>query len=137
MGFDKLLSVFTSVTTVVLVFDYWIIRKRKWVVPDLFAGGPEHIYWYFHGVNPRAWFAYIVTVIPSLRKSHCISLLTKTPLTNSYLSWPLRKSYRKNNRCRCQDLPDHVYFRVCPRIDSVHRYQSFLPSTGTWCGCPI
>jgi nucleobase:cation symporter-1, NCS1 family len=65
---DMSLIVFTSVTTVILVFDYWIIRKRKWVVPDLFIGGSGHIYWYFHGINPRAWLAYIVTVIPSLRK---------------------------------------------------------------------
>ena len=46
-----------------------MIRKRAWKVPDLFEGGPNHIYWYFHGINPRAWFVYIITVIPSLRKS--------------------------------------------------------------------
>jgi hypothetical protein len=33
------LLVFTSVKTEILVSDYWIIRKRKWVVPDLFIGG--------------------------------------------------------------------------------------------------
>jgi cytosine/uracil/thiamine/allantoin permease len=63
------LLVFTSVKTEILVFDYWIIRKRKWVVPDLFIGGRGHIYWYFHGINPREWFAYIVTTIPS-----CVSV---------------------------------------------------------------
>lgn len=61
-------AVFTSVCTAILVLDYWFIRKRAWKVPDLFQGGPDYIYWYFHGINPRAWFVYIVTVIPSLRE---------------------------------------------------------------------
>ncbi|RDW73035.1 putative permease-2 [Coleophoma cylindrospora] len=59
-------AVFSSVTTAILVVDYWWVRKCIWKVPDLFHGGPGYIYWFTHGINLRAWFAYIVGVIPSL-----------------------------------------------------------------------
>ncbi|EXJ82047.1 hypothetical protein A1O1_08116 [Capronia coronata CBS 617.96] len=59
-------GVFTSVCTAVLVLDYWYTRKRMWKIPDLFVGNNSSIYWYFHGINVRAWVVYIVTVIPSL-----------------------------------------------------------------------
>jgi hypothetical protein len=50
-----------------------------WVVPGLYVGGPEHIYWYFHGINPRTWFGHIVTVVPSLRKLPYLTIVL-TPL---------------------------------------------------------
>lgn len=78
-------AVFTSVCTAILILDYWVIRKRAWKVPDLFHGGPEYIYWYFHGINPRAWFVYIVTVIPSLRKF----LSPSSPSSPSSFPFPL------------------------------------------------
>lgn len=59
-------AVFASVTTAILVLDYWVIRKRCWKVPDLYKGGSQYIYWYWNGINLRAWFVFIVTVIPSL-----------------------------------------------------------------------
>ncbi|PVH99763.1 hypothetical protein DM02DRAFT_642803 [Periconia macrospinosa] len=70
-------AVFTSVCTAILILDYWVIRRRLWKIPDLFKGGPEYIYWYSHGINPRAWFVYIVTVIPSL-PGLVLSLMGKT-----------------------------------------------------------
>ena len=62
-------AVFASVVTSILVLDYWVIRKRMWKIPDLFVGNNNSIYWYWHGANPRACIVYIVTIIPSFRKS--------------------------------------------------------------------
>jgi len=105
--------VFTSVVTAILIFDYWIIRERKWVVPDLFKGGPEHIYWYFHGINPRAWFAYIVTVIPSLRELHLI-LVDFFSLLMTLFSGSFRKPHWKNNRRRCPNpTKSHTSLALC------------------------
>ncbi|KAH8657101.1 permease for cytosine/purines, uracil, thiamine, allantoin-domain-containing protein [Tricladium varicosporioides] len=70
-------AVFASVCTAILMLDYWVIRKKMWKVPDLYKGGPEYIYWYTHGINMRAWFTYIVTVIPSL-PGLIMSLMGKT-----------------------------------------------------------
>ncbi|PMD67569.1 uncharacterized protein K444DRAFT_516269, partial [Hyaloscypha bicolor E] len=84
--FLSVISIFTSVKTEILVFDYWIIRKRKWVVPDLFIGGRGHIYWYFRGINPREWFAYIVTTIPSCVSYHSFTLPLR-PITNILPKW--------------------------------------------------
>ncbi|EPE24965.1 hypothetical protein GLAREA_11546 [Glarea lozoyensis ATCC 20868] len=58
-------AVFASVTTIILILDYWFIRKQMWKVPDLFKGGPEYIYWYYHGVNLRSCCVFVITVIPS------------------------------------------------------------------------
>jgi NCS1 family nucleobase:cation symporter-1 len=63
------MAVFTSVITAILVLDYFVIRKGAWKVNDLYHGGPQYIYWYWHGINLRACGVYLVTVIPSMRKS--------------------------------------------------------------------
>lgn len=62
--------------TAILVLDYWVIRQKAWKIPDLYKGGPEHIYWYWHGINLRAWAVYIITVIPSLRKYSLLNPLS-------------------------------------------------------------
>lgn len=69
--------VFASVVTAILVLDYWVIRKKAWKIPDLYKGGPEYIYWYWHGINLRAWSVYIITVIPSL-PGLVLSIMGKT-----------------------------------------------------------
>jgi NCS1 family nucleobase:cation symporter-1 len=46
-----------------------VIRKGAWKVPDLYRGGLDFVYWYTYGINFRAWFVYVTTVVPSLRKS--------------------------------------------------------------------
>lgn len=66
MALSNTRIVFASVVTAILVLDYWVIRKKAWKIPDLYKGGPEYIYWYWHGINLRAWSVYIITVIPSL-----------------------------------------------------------------------
>lgn len=52
--------------TAILVLDYWVIRKGAWKIPDLYKGGPQYLYWYWHGINIRACAVYIISVIPSM-----------------------------------------------------------------------
>lgn len=54
-------------TTAVQNADYWLIRQRKWKIPDLYH--PEGIYWYTGGFNLRAIAAWTCAIIPTLRKS--------------------------------------------------------------------
>lgn len=57
-----------AVTTGLLVADYWIVRKRTWKVPDIFQGGSDFIYWYWHGVNLRSCVVFFICITPSLRE---------------------------------------------------------------------
>lgn len=59
-------TVFLAPMTGVLVCDYWIIRRRKWKVPDLFK--QDGIYWYTTGINWRAIIAFVIGFVPSMRK---------------------------------------------------------------------
>jgi NCS1 family nucleobase:cation symporter-1 len=46
----------------ILIADYWIVRRQKLSVPDLFR--EEGRYFYTNGVNPRAILVLIVAVAP-------------------------------------------------------------------------
>lgn len=52
-----------------LIVDYYFVRKRKLVIPDLFIGGPESIYWFNNGINWRAIFCLLFAMWPSMRKN--------------------------------------------------------------------
>lgn len=51
-----------------MVADYWIVRKRKWVIPHLFIGTSESTYWYTGGWNLRAVGCMLFAMWPSIRK---------------------------------------------------------------------
>ncbi len=59
-------AVFSSCTSILLIVDYWIIRGRKWKIPDLYH--QDGIYWFTGGWNLRAVAAWVLAVIPSMRK---------------------------------------------------------------------
>ncbi|PVH99767.1 hypothetical protein DM02DRAFT_710388 [Periconia macrospinosa] len=64
--FITILSVFTifhASHTSIAMADYWIIRKKKWVVPDLFD--PAGIYWFTGGWNLRAVAALVIGMAPA------------------------------------------------------------------------
>jgi len=42
--------------------DYWVIRKGNVHIPSVFLGGPQSIYWYWHGFNLRAYAAWLIGV---------------------------------------------------------------------------
>ncbi|KAI5814656.1 permease for cytosine/purines, uracil, thiamine, allantoin-domain-containing protein [Pyronema omphalodes] len=61
-------GLFTAPAAGPLIVDFWIVRRKRWNVPHLFVGNEEGTYWYWRGVNWRAFAAWTVATIPSLRK---------------------------------------------------------------------
>jgi NCS1 family nucleobase:cation symporter-1 len=95
-------GVVTGPTTAILIVDYYILRKGNWKIPDLFKGGSESIYWYWHGINFRSLTVYVIAFIPALRKIH-ISLSTLSS-TNSSFSW-FGMEYNREIKQRSEALP--------------------------------
>lgn len=52
--------------TAILVCDYWLVRRRKWKIPDIFE--QDGIYWFTAGINWRAIFAFFIGIFPLMRK---------------------------------------------------------------------
>jgi NCS1 family nucleobase:cation symporter-1 len=50
-----------------MLVDYFVIRKRKLVIPDLFIGDDSSIYWYTKGFNWRAIAALLLAMWISIR----------------------------------------------------------------------
>lgn len=57
-------GVFMSPAAAILVVDFWLVRKQKWIIPDLYT--PGGIYWFWNGVNWRAYTAYLLGMIWAL-----------------------------------------------------------------------
>jgi NCS1 family nucleobase:cation symporter-1 len=47
-----------------MIVDYWILRKTKLDVPDLYRPGAGGRYWFTNGFNVRALLAVAIGVIP-------------------------------------------------------------------------
>ncbi|MGL4859512.1 MAG: cytosine permease, partial [Enterobacteriaceae bacterium] len=50
----------------IVMVDYWLIRKTKINVPQLFSEDPRGIYYYQRGINPTAVYVFIPSAIVSL-----------------------------------------------------------------------
>jgi NCS1 family nucleobase:cation symporter-1 len=59
-------SVFVAPMTGILVADYWLVRRHKWKILDLYSN--TGIYWYFYGLNWRAFLAFCIAWAPAMRK---------------------------------------------------------------------
>lgn len=46
-----------------MVTEYWLNRKGHYRVADLYSTRRDGWYWYFYGVNPRAYAAYIAGIM--------------------------------------------------------------------------
>ncbi|RDW65004.1 hypothetical protein BP6252_10655 [Coleophoma cylindrospora] len=57
-------GVFVAPMTGILVTDYWIVRRRKLIIPDLYS--EKGIYWYNWGLNWRAFVCFCVAWVPSM-----------------------------------------------------------------------
>jgi NCS1 family nucleobase:cation symporter-1 len=57
-------GVFMSPAAAILIVDFWIIRRQKWDIPDLYK--TYGIYWFNAGVNWRAIVAYLIGMWPAL-----------------------------------------------------------------------
>ncbi|KAF2166677.1 hypothetical protein M409DRAFT_66647 [Zasmidium cellare ATCC 36951] len=51
-------GVFMSPAASILVVDFWLVRRCKWNIPDLYRQGG--VYWFWHGMNWRAYAAYFL-----------------------------------------------------------------------------
>jgi NCS1 family nucleobase:cation symporter-1 len=60
VGYGSLLAAFGAV----MVVDYWLVRRTRLDVGDLYRPGPGGRYWYSGGFNPRALVAVAIGVIP-------------------------------------------------------------------------
>jgi nucleobase:cation symporter-1, NCS1 family len=57
-------GVFMSPAAAILVTDFWIVRRRKWNIPDLYSD--QGIYWFWNGLNWRAFTAYFLGMVWAL-----------------------------------------------------------------------
>lgn len=59
-GFGIFIAPFTGV----MLADYFVVRKQRLVMEDLYIQAPSSIYWYDKGFNWRALVAWIIGVAP-------------------------------------------------------------------------
>jgi NCS1 family nucleobase:cation symporter-1 len=57
-------GVFMSPAAAILTIDFWLIRKQKWNIPEMYQ--PDGIYWFWAGINWRAMVAYFLGMFPAL-----------------------------------------------------------------------
>ena len=62
VGYGSLLASFLAV----MVFDYWLLRRARLEVEELYRPGPGGRYWYTNGFNVSALIAVATGVIPVL-----------------------------------------------------------------------
>jgi nucleobase:cation symporter-1, NCS1 family len=62
VGYGSLLASFLAV----MVFDYWLLRRTRLNVHELYRWGPGGEYWFANGYNWRALVAVAAGVIPVL-----------------------------------------------------------------------
>jgi nucleobase:cation symporter-1, NCS1 family len=53
-------SIFQGPVVAIMLVDYFILRRGNLYMPALFTRSPEGRYYYFHGVNVRAYAAFVV-----------------------------------------------------------------------------
>ncbi|VUC29961.1 unnamed protein product [Clonostachys rosea] len=56
-------SIFQGPVVAIMIVDYFVSRKGNLSIPDLFTTSSSGIYYYFHGVNLRAFTAFIIGFI--------------------------------------------------------------------------
>lgn len=80
-------SVFLGPLTGVMLADYFIIRKRRIEISQLYTGSPEGSYYYTKGVNWRAiitWFGCFAPAMPGMIASVNPSVVVSEGLLNYY-----------------------------------------------------
>ncbi|KIY47690.1 hypothetical protein FISHEDRAFT_65969 [Fistulina hepatica ATCC 64428] len=61
-GFGIFLAPFTGI----LISDYLVVRRCILNLEDLYVGGEQSIYWYYHGFHWRALLAWVIGVFPTM-----------------------------------------------------------------------
>lgn len=116
-----------SPAAAILVVDFWIIRRRKWNIPQLYQ--PGGIYWFHSGVNWRAFIAYTLGMWPALPVS--------SPLTGTHTTELI--SFPGFHQCRLRlvgrnylaaILPDQLLLRLYRLGVAVLRIQPTVTTAG-------
>lgn len=72
--------------------DYYVVRKQKVKLGDLYHDNPSGIYYFFHGINPRAFIAWIVGFAPAIGGMASVNPNNNVPdglVKVFYLGFPL------------------------------------------------
>lgn len=91
--FIKFLSsyqIFLSVIAGILLCDYYLIRRGRLCIPELYTMNPEGRYHYLRGINFRAFAVYLVSIATSFY-GFLSQLGVKAPLSIQrfyYVSYP-------------------------------------------------
>ncbi|ORX43457.1 NCS1 nucleoside transporter family [Hesseltinella vesiculosa] len=64
LNFLTAYTIFLSPITAILITDFYIVKKRKLLVNQLYD--PKGVYWYKFGLNWRAYASYILAIVPNL-----------------------------------------------------------------------
>ncbi|KAF2455591.1 uracil permease [Lineolata rhizophorae] len=64
LNFMSAYAVFLGPIAAIMLFDFWVVHQRKYDTRALY--NPYGIYRYWHGINWRAWAAFLAGVAPNL-----------------------------------------------------------------------
>ena len=77
----------------IMVCDYWILRHRVVKLSDLYHPGKDGLYYFWHGVNWRAFVAWVVGwsyLLPGFAHAVTPSVIVPEACTNLYyLAFPM------------------------------------------------
>ncbi|KAL3424363.1 NCS1 nucleoside transporter [Phlyctema vagabunda] len=59
-------SVFMGPLTGIMIADYFVVRKQRIEVSQLYTGSAEGAYWYSHGFNWRAIVSWVICFMPAM-----------------------------------------------------------------------
>ncbi|KAI5194688.1 NCS1 nucleoside transporter family protein-like protein [Aureobasidium subglaciale] len=86
-------SVFLGPMTGIMICDYWVVRRRKLKLSDLYHGRKEGIFYFWHGTNWRSFTAWICGwsyLIPGFVKAVAPKISVPAACTRLYyLAFPL------------------------------------------------
>ena len=91
-------SIFLGPLAGIMMADYFLIRRQKLKLSDLYTANDSSIYWYTHGFNFRAFGVWALAVFPCLPGwlNSVSSGSIKVPIGwvhVSYLGWLLGSSH--------------------------------------------
>lgn len=86
-------SVFLGPMVGIMVADYWILRRRRVKLSDLYHPGKEGLYYFYHGVNWRSYAAWILGwcyLLPGFAHAVTPAVTVSETFTHLYyLAFPL------------------------------------------------
>jgi NCS1 family nucleobase:cation symporter-1 len=86
-------SVFLGPMTGIMICDYWVVRRAKLKLSDLYHGRKDGAFYFWHGINWRSFTAWVIGwsyLIPGFVKAVAPEIDVPVACTNLYyLAFPL------------------------------------------------